>query len=206
MYDNFDKIATSIAIALFIMVISINLGDALYHPYNYVEIAGYKIDTTDSTYTSSSKAIPDIIDIGSIMSTFDLEKGKKFFQSKCTACHSATKNEDHKIGPNLWNVLNRKVATAKGYSYSDAMLNKQKENVQWTYEELYRYLYAPKKRVPGTKMSFSGIKDDAMRINVIAYIRTLADSIIALPQVKNNDTKATVDTKNKSNNKDKRQK
>ena len=111
MYDNFDKIATSIAIALFIMVISINLGDALYHPYNYVEIAGYKIDTTDSTYTSSSKAIPDIIDIGSIMSTFDLEKGKKFFQSKCTACHSATKNEDHKIGPNLWNVLNSRIET-----------------------------------------------------------------------------------------------
>jgi cytochrome c len=51
----------------------------------------------------------------------------------------------------------------------------------WTYDKLFTYLESPQTMVPGTKMSFGGIKSAQQRINLIAYLRTLADSPAALP-------------------------
>ena len=51
----------------------------------------------------------------------------------------------------------------------------------WTYEELNIFLTAPKARVPGTKMSFNGVKDDAERANIIAYLSTLSASPVPFP-------------------------
>ena len=44
------------------------------------------------------------------------------------------------------------------------------------------YLENPKGRIPGNKMAFPGVKKEEDRANVIAYLRTLADTPAPLPQ------------------------
>lgn len=98
----------------------------------------------------------------------DVEAGKKQF-AKCGICHSIKEGEN-KIGPSLYGVVGRQAHSLPGYQYSDAMMH---HDVTWTEAELDAYLVDPRKVVAGTKMIFPGIKDDAQRKDVIAYLATL---------------------------------
>ena len=61
----------------------------------------------------------------------------------------------------------------EGFDYSDAM---KAMSGKWTFDELNEFLYNPRAHVPGTKMTFAGIKNDQDRANVIAWLRTLSDN------------------------------
>lgn len=101
---------------------------------------------------------------------------------KCAACHTFGNGEASKVGPNLWNVVNRPIASFPGFAYSDAMLAfSQGQSVPWDYEHLNGFLHDPKGHVPGTKMAFAGLKQDPERANVIAYLRSLSDAPAPLP-------------------------
>ena len=99
--------------------------------------------------------------------TADLAAGEKMF-NRCRACHTITPDSMNLTGPHLYGVFGRKSATAKGYTYSDAM---QAHNVVWDFDTLDVYLKAPQQVVKGTKMGFQGIQDDADRRNLIAYLK-----------------------------------
>ena len=101
----------------------------------------------------------------------DPKKGKKVF-NKCKACHFADK-EKHKVGPHLVGVVGRPVASADGFKYSDAMKAKAAEFGTWTEENLMKFLENPKGVVPGTKMTFAGLKNEQDRKDVIAYLKSL---------------------------------
>ena len=98
----------------------------------------------------------------------DAAAGKAVF-AKCAICHSAEKGVT-KLGPPLWGVVGRPSASVAGYNYSDAMKNAHKV---WDPATLDVYLTNPRAMVPGTKMIFPGLKDQADRDNVIAYLETL---------------------------------
>ena len=53
---------------------------------------------------------------------------------------------------------------------------------KWTFEDLAKYLHDPRNAIPGNKMAFVGISDDAELADVLAYLRTLSDSPAPLPQ------------------------
>ncbi|KAL0508693.1 LOW QUALITY PROTEIN: putative Cytochrome c [Leishmania shawi] len=74
------------------------------------------------------------------------------------------------VGPNLFGIVNRKSGTIEGFAYSKANAD---SGVIWTPEVLDVYLENPKKFMPGTKMSFAGIKKPQERADVIAYLETL---------------------------------
>ena len=99
----------------------------------------------------------------------DAEKGAKVF-NKCMACHAV--DDKNKIGPSLKGIVGRKAATVEGFKYSDAMLAKGAEGVVWDEATLATYLPDPKAFVPGTKMSFPGLKNPEDVANVIAYLKT----------------------------------
>ncbi|WP_243404041.1 c-type cytochrome [Zavarzinia aquatilis] len=95
----------------------------------------------------------------------DLEAGEKVFK-KCMSCHSVAEGEN-KVGPSLFGVVGRPVASIEGFKYSDAMKAK---GGTWTEAELDHYLLNPKAAVPGTHMSFMGLKKPEDRAAVIAFL------------------------------------
>ena len=97
----------------------------------------------------------------------DAAKGKKVF-NKCKACHSL-KVGKNKIGPSLAGVFGRPAGTAEGYKkYSTAM---KESGITWDEESFKTFITKPKKMVPGTKMTFGGVKKEGDRDNLIAYLK-----------------------------------
>jgi cytochrome c len=96
-------------------------------------------------------------------------EGKKIFQTTCAICHTAQPGRNL-IGPTLFGVVYRRAGTVPGFHYTDA--NRQ-SGIIWDPATLDRYLTAPREVVPGTAMSFPGLKDPAKRAEVIAFLETL---------------------------------
>ena len=99
------------------------------------------------------------------------------------ACHSGEKGGPNKVGPDLWDIVNRPVASHEGFAYSAPMKEfSQGGTVVWDYDHLDHFLLSPKGLVKGTAMGFAGLKKPDERANVIAYLRSLADTPAPLPE------------------------
>lgn len=107
-----------------------------------------------------------VLAMPSVASADDKEAGKKAF-TKCAPCHSIGPGAKSKVGPELNGILGRKAAAVEGFAYSEPM---KKSGLTWDDTALNEWLTDPKKKVPGTKMLFPGIKDEEERENLIAYI------------------------------------
>jgi cytochrome c2 len=95
--------------------------------------------------------------------------GADLFNDDCSVCHSSDPGTN-KLGPSLAGVVGRKSASLGDYSYSPAMT---KANLTWDKATLDKYLTDPQQVVPGTKMLFPGLKNDADRKTLIDYLATL---------------------------------
>jgi cytochrome c len=111
------------------------------------------------------------------ISKADPQKGADVFK-KCGACHSDQKGGPNQIGPQLWGVVGRPVASEAGFAYSDALKGK---SGPWTFDELFAWLKSPKAYAPGTKMTFAGLSNPEDRANVIAYLNSESDKPEPLP-------------------------
>ena len=123
---------------------------------------------------TGDQAAPPVADA---LKKADADSGNKLSKA-CQACHSFDKGGANKVGPPLWGVVGRKVASIDGFTYSEAMKAK---GGNWGFDELYKFLASPKGVIPGTKMGFAGYPKFDNRADVIAYLRTLADSPVPLP-------------------------
>ena len=117
--------------------------------------------------------------IAALLAAADPAAGAKAIK-KCTACHSLNQGGKNRLGPNLWDIVDRPIASVAGYGYSGALKDKSGET--WSYDNLDAFLAKPKDWAPGTKMSFAGLKKPARRADLIAYLRSLSDSPAALPE------------------------
>jgi cytochrome c len=112
------------------------------------------------------------------LASADVNRGKSETRI-CMTCHTLDKGGPNKVGPNLWGVVDRPRASHPGFDYSVAMKAK---GGKWTFDELDKFLTHPQGYIPGTKMTFSGIQNPDLRADLIAYLRTLSDSPVPLPQ------------------------
>ncbi len=109
---------------------------------------------------------PAATPIAVLLAKADATKGAQVFQ-KCTACHNAAAGGAAGIGPNLYHVVGRPIASAPGFAYSDVVKG-LKGN--WDFDQLNTWLTAPGAMAPGTKMTFAGIENEQDRANVILYL------------------------------------
>lgn len=110
--------------------------------------------------------------------TGDVEKGQRIYK-KCSSCHMVGLNVRNRVGPPLNNILSAKAAGVADFKYSKAMKKAAEDGLHWTPEVLDAFLEAPKSVVPGTRMSFRGLRSEDDRRDLIAYIATFSGGDMA---------------------------
>ncbi|TNM66555.1 c-type cytochrome [Aliirhizobium smilacinae] len=148
------------------------------------EKAGFAIAAAEEPAggeAAGAGAAPAAVPVGQLLASADATAGAAVFK-KCQSCHSIEKGGPNKVGPDLWGLVNRPVATHEGFSYSAGMKDFSKGGQEtWTFDHLNHFLSGPKAYVKGTAMGFAGIKNDKERANLLAYIREQSDSPAPLP-------------------------
>ena len=99
----------------------------------------------------------------------DPSAGKSVFSSTCSICHSVQPGKNM-VGPSLFGLVGRKTGSVPGFHYSPA---NQNANLTWDGATLDKYLQSPRTVIPGTIMTYGGLKDDAKRSDLIAYLATV---------------------------------
>ncbi len=152
-------------------------------PRHHDEVRAYVVAAAEADPAAAAAAeaasAEAATSVTALLAAADPAAGAKAVK-KCTACHSLDKGGKNKIGPNLWDLVDRPIASVAGFSYSPALTGKSGET--WSYDNLDAFLAKPKDWAPGTKMSFAGIKKPEQRANLIAHLRALSDDPAALPE------------------------
>lgn len=148
------------------------------------EKAGFEIAAAEGgegAAAGGGEAAAAAVPIADLLAKADAKAGEAIFK-KCQACHDGSKGGPNKVGPNLYGVVDRPIASHEGFAYSAAIKDFSKGGSEkWTFDHLNGFLHAPKKYIAGTAMGFAGLKKDEERANLIAYLATLADTPVPLP-------------------------
>ena len=135
-----NKILASIILAILVVTVIGHLGDIIVDvEHHEMEETAYKIDVPDSgeVVPGAAPKVEIIEPISLLLASASLENGQKLFK-KCSACHNYDKGGANKVGPSLWNLINRPKANIDGFAYSKALAEYGGE---WSYEELAEFLY-----------------------------------------------------------------
>ncbi|MFN3910959.1 c-type cytochrome [Hyphomonas sp.] len=131
----------------------------------------------DIAEAASAGAVAEaVFDLGAALASADTARGERIFAGQCSTCHTITPGGANGTGPNLNNIVMANKAHMEGFNYSGPMANAEG---QWSYENLDAWLKSPAGYMKGTSMSFAGLKKDADRANVIAYLA--ANTVNAAP-------------------------
>lgn len=176
-----NKIAGAVlGTLIFVLVVGL-VADAVYEvpapPKPGYVVQGVQTETASPVQKPAATAEEALPDFAKAIPAADTGEGQKIAQ-RCAQCHDWSKGGPNKIGPNLYGVLGHPRASHPGFSYSSAMKAK---GGPWTYAELFQFLKSPATDTPGTKMTFAGLSSERQRIDLIAFIRTWADSPAPLP-------------------------
>ena len=178
--DSFEinKIVAAVLMVALLVIGIGKLSNVIFH-VEKPKTPGYAVEVEEATTVSSSTetAVEEKIDIAALMVMGDVTAGEKIFK-KCAACHSIVKGGKNKIGPALYNVVERKVGGVEDYKYSKALAAYDKN---WTFEELNGFLKKPANYIKGTKMAYAGLRKETDRASIIKYLNQNSDNPVPLP-------------------------
>ena len=161
------------------VILVVKEGSGFVYKTHEPEKMGYFVNAPEEAEAGAeAPALP--ADWGTVLPAADLAAGEAAF-ARCKACHNATQGGADGIGPNLYGVVGGPVMHRAGFAYSDAMAAHKAIAPTWTYDALDEFITNPGKDVPGTKMSFAGLRDEATRHNLIAWLRSQGSTGYAIP-------------------------
>ena len=171
-----NKIAAALLSGVLLVMVFGKIGNILVDPKTDISNA-YPIEVPEKNQIKS-KVVEEVViePILALLATANLESGQKI-SKKCVACHGFDAGGPNKVGPNLYNIVNKDQGKAD-YAYSKVLASL---SGKWSYEELNKFLYKPKLYSKGTKMNYAGLSKTKDRANLIAWLRTKSDSPVSLP-------------------------
>ena len=144
-----------------------------------LKVPGYALPTSSgAAATAAAPAAPKETPLPELLAKADPKKGEADAKV-CATCHNFDKGGGAKVGPDLWGVVGRPIASAPGFAYSDAV---KALGGDWSYEKLNDWIANPKAMAAGTKMAFAGEKEPQKRADILAYLQTLSDSPVPFPK------------------------
>jgi cytochrome c len=180
--DSFElnKLLGGLLGAVFIVFSVSLLSDAIFAS-PAPERPGFLIEAPE-VEAGAGPAAPQEDPIAVRLASADIGAGETAYR-KCQACHTIDEGGANRVGPNLWDIVNRPIAGHEGFAYSGAMREfSEGGTVVWDYDHLDHFLTSPRGLVRGTAMSFAGIRNPAERADLIAYMRTLSNDVAPLPE------------------------
>ena len=175
-----NKIIASIILAVLIVTLIGHFGDLIIDiDHHDQKETAYRVEVEEMPSDNGLVAKKEevIEPISALLVSASLENGEKLFK-KCATCHNYEKGGANKVGPQLWNLINRPKANVEGFAYSKALAEYGGE---WGYEELAEFLYKPKKYIKGTKMNFAGLKKVNDRADLVYFLREQSENPVPLP-------------------------
>ena len=172
-----NKVFAGFLFAALLLMAGVKIADVMV-PHQELAENAYVIEVAETTNIAAAAPVDTGPEpILALLAGADLGAGEKL-SKKCSACHVFDAGGPNKVGPALWNVVNRPLGASEGYAYSDALAG---FGGAWDYAALNAFLAKPKGYISGTKMNFAGLKKPQDRANLIAWMRAKADSPAALP-------------------------
>ncbi len=142
---------------------------------------GYEIAVKEEQPGPQAAAKPAHQPIEALLATASVEHGAQVAK-QCTICHNLQEGQGPKVGPDLYGVVGRPVASVPGFNYSAAL---KAMGGTWTFDALDKWLADPRADVPGTAMTFAGLQSEKQRADIIAYLNTLSPHPLPLPTAAN---------------------
>jgi cytochrome c len=159
---------------LILLALNITAGALFSTPH--VEKPGFAIAAKEESAGGGQQQPQAVQPVETLLASASVEKGQAAAK-QCAACHTFEKGGPNRVGPNLYGIVGEKRGEGRGFNFSAAMKAKGGE---WTLEELNKFLANPRGYIPGTNMTFAGLRD-SQRADVIAYLNSLSDSPKPLP-------------------------
>lgn len=164
---SFTKLAGAASGALLLFVLVNMVGAALYEK-PALESPAYVI-LSDDDDTSPAVAEPEEeLTFDQLLAQADVEAGARVFK-ECKACHKIEQGA-HAVGPSLYGVVGRAVASFDDFNYSGAL---DGTGDVWTPQAISTFITNPRDYAPGTAMTYAGLRDAEDRANVIAYLQNV---------------------------------
>jgi cytochrome c len=175
---NVNRVALSaLGAVLFVMLLTAS-SNLLLSP-QIPKIPGFALPTSGpATEVAAGPAAPADPPLPILLAKADAAKGAQFAKV-CQTCHNFEKGAGPKIGPPLFGVVGRPIASIPGFNYSDSL---KAVGGNWTFEALNVMVGNPKTEASGTKMTFPGEHDARKRADILAYLQTLSDSPVPFPK------------------------
>lgn len=176
--DSFElnKIAGAV-LGVLTFTLGLNVfSDALFTSHA-PEKPGFEIAVQEASSGSAQAAATPDVPIAQLLGAASVEKGAAVAK-KCGACHNFVEGAGAKVGPDLYAIVGRQVASAEGFAYSAAL---KAHGGTWTFDELNAFIKNPKADIPGTAMGFAGIAKETERADLLVYLNSLSHSPQPLP-------------------------
>jgi cytochrome c len=127
---------------------------------------------------NATNAAADSPQFDKLLASASAEHGAQIAK-QCQLCHNVEEGQGAKIGPDLYGVVDRPVASVASFNYTPALKAK---GGKWTFAALDKWLTNPRADVPGTAMTFAGLSNEKQRADVVAYLDTLSKNPVPLPK------------------------
>lgn len=112
----------------------------------------------------------------------DPANGAELYEYECAACHQIGEGAEHRIGPQLNRIFDRRAGSLDFDGYSEALLRQGRDGLRWDFPRLDAYIANPRSLVSGTTMGYPGLDDEGERADLIAFIRAYSDRPQDIPE------------------------